>query len=55
MHKQQQQAGKGDTLPAYLKEAEALGQRMQLFKDLVDGTKQAVVRASRRRTQHGSR
>ncbi|HEX4140556.1 MAG TPA: cytochrome c biogenesis protein CcsA [Candidatus Methylacidiphilales bacterium] len=39
----QRQAGKGDTLPAYLKEAEQLGQRMQLFKDLVEGTKETIV------------
>jgi len=37
------QAGKGDTLPAYLKEAEALGQRLQLFRDLVQGQKETVV------------
>ncbi len=39
----QRQAGKGDTMPAYLKEAEALGQRMQLFRDLVQGQKETVV------------
>jgi ABC-type transport system involved in cytochrome c biogenesis permease subunit len=39
----QQQAGKGDTLPALLKEAQHLGQRMQLFRDLVDGTKETIV------------
>jgi ABC-type transport system involved in cytochrome c biogenesis permease subunit len=39
----QRQAGKGDTLPAYLKEAESLGQRMQLFRDLVQGAKETVV------------
>jgi ABC-type transport system involved in cytochrome c biogenesis permease subunit len=39
----QRQAGKGDALPAYLKEAEALGQRMQLFRDIEDGTKQTIV------------
>ncbi len=39
----ERQAGKADTMPAFLKEAEALGQRMQLFKDLVEGTKEAIV------------
>ena len=39
----ERQAGKGDALPAYLKEAEALGQRMQLFRDLVDGQKETIV------------
>ena len=39
----QQQAGKADTMPAYLKEAESLGQRMQLFRDLVQGQKQRIV------------
>jgi ABC-type transport system involved in cytochrome c biogenesis permease subunit len=39
----QRQAGKGDSLPAVLKEAEALGQRMQLFRDLVQGAKETVV------------
>jgi ABC-type transport system involved in cytochrome c biogenesis permease subunit len=39
----QRQAGKGDSLPAYLKEAESLGQRLQLFRDLVEGTKETVV------------
>jgi ABC-type transport system involved in cytochrome c biogenesis permease subunit len=39
----QRQAGHGDTLPALLKEAEQLGQRMQLFRDLVDGAKETVV------------
>jgi ABC-type transport system involved in cytochrome c biogenesis permease subunit len=39
----QRQAGKGDTLPAYLKEAEHLGERLRLFQDLVDGQKEAVV------------
>src|ERR1700761_1137231 len=29
----QRQAGHGDTMPAYLKEGEQLGQRMQLFRD----------------------
>jgi ABC-type transport system involved in cytochrome c biogenesis permease subunit len=39
----QRQAGHGDTLAAVLKEAEALGQRLQLFQDLVQGTKETVV------------
>lgn len=39
----QRQAGKGDALPAFLKEAEQLGQRLQLFHDLVEGTKETVV------------
>ncbi len=39
----QRQAGKSDAMPAVLKEAEALGQRMQLFRDLVDGTKETIV------------
>jgi ABC-type transport system involved in cytochrome c biogenesis permease subunit len=39
----QRQAGKGDTLPAYLKEAEQLGQRLRLFQDLVDGGRETVV------------
>jgi ABC-type transport system involved in cytochrome c biogenesis permease subunit len=38
-----QQTGKGDTMPAVLKEAQHLGQRMQLFRDLVDGTKETVI------------
>ena len=41
-HKQRQ-AGKGDTLAAVLKEAEQLGQRMQLFRDLEQGQKETVV------------
>ncbi len=39
----QRQAGKSDTLPAVLKEAEQLGQRMQLFRDLVQGAKETIV------------
>jgi ABC-type transport system involved in cytochrome c biogenesis permease subunit len=39
----QRQAGKGDTLPAVLKEAEHLGERLRLFQDLVDGQKESVV------------
>jgi ABC-type transport system involved in cytochrome c biogenesis permease subunit len=39
----ERQAGKADDMPAYLKEAEALGQRMQLFRDLVDGQKETIV------------
>ena len=39
----QRQAGHGDTMPAVLKEAEALGQRLQLFQDLVEGAKEKVV------------
>ena len=39
----QRQAGKGDTMSSLLKEAEHLGQRMQLFEDLVNGQKQAIV------------
>jgi len=38
----QRQAGKSDSLPAVLKEAEQLGQRMQLFRDLVEGTKETI-------------
>ncbi len=37
------QAGKGDTEPALLKEAEHLGERLRLFQDLVNGDKQDIV------------
>ncbi|MEJ0001170.1 MAG: cytochrome c biogenesis protein CcsA [Verrucomicrobiota bacterium] len=39
----QRQAGHGDTMPAVMKEAEHLGQRLQLFQDLVNGQKQTIV------------
>jgi len=39
----QRQAGKGETMPALLKEAEQLGQRMQLFSDLVGIKKMAII------------
>jgi ABC-type transport system involved in cytochrome c biogenesis permease subunit len=37
------QAGKGDTLTALQKEAEHLGERLQLFQDCVNGQKQTIV------------
>jgi ABC-type transport system involved in cytochrome c biogenesis permease subunit len=37
------QAGKSDTMSSLLKEAEHLGERMQVFEDLVNGQKQAIV------------
>ena len=37
------QAGKGDDLTALQKEAEHLGERLQMFQDLVNGTKETVV------------
>jgi ABC-type transport system involved in cytochrome c biogenesis permease subunit len=39
----ERQAGKGDAMPAFLKEAEALGQRMQLFRDLVSFQKMPII------------
>jgi ABC-type transport system involved in cytochrome c biogenesis permease subunit len=39
----QRQAGKSDTMSSLLKEAEHLGERMQLFQDLVNGDKETVV------------
>ena len=37
------QSGKGDSLTALQKEAEHLGERLQMFQDLVNGQKQAIV------------
>jgi len=37
------QAGKSDSMSSLLKEAEHLGERMQVFEDLVNGQKQAIV------------
>jgi ABC-type transport system involved in cytochrome c biogenesis permease subunit len=37
------QAGKGDELTAIQKEAEHLGERLRMFQDLVNGTKQTIV------------
>ena len=39
----QRQLGKGDSLTALQKEAEHLGERLQLFQDLVNGQKQTIV------------
>jgi ABC-type transport system involved in cytochrome c biogenesis permease subunit len=39
----EREAGKAETMPAFLKEAEALGQRMQLFRDLVQGQKETIM------------